>query len=51
MAARLVPAQHHLFIARADWRNAEQYPKATLRDPSIWSWELNRAGNRGGWLV
>ncbi|AOI78326.1 hypothetical protein WS54_18585 [Burkholderia sp. NRF60-BP8] len=42
MADRLVLAQHRLFITRADWRNAEQYPKATFRDPSTWSWELLR---------
>ncbi|ARL17560.1 transcriptional regulator domain-containing protein [Burkholderia pseudomallei] len=45
MAARLIPAQHRLFIPRADWRDAAQYPPASLRDPSIWSWELLRRNN------
>lgn len=42
MATRTIPAQHRLFIARADWRDVEQYPKDTLHDPSIGAWELLR---------
>lgn len=33
MAARLIPAQHRLFVLRADWRDAAQYPPASLRAP------------------
>ncbi|TGP44877.1 hypothetical protein EN871_09855 [bacterium M00.F.Ca.ET.228.01.1.1] len=42
MASHPVPRQHRLFIARADWRDAEQYPQAALQDPSIGAWELLR---------
>ncbi|MGU7772294.1 transcriptional regulator domain-containing protein [Burkholderia sp. MR1-5-21] len=42
MATHSVPAEHRLFIARADWRDESQYPPPNLLDPSIWSWELLR---------
>ncbi|AOI98360.1 hypothetical protein [Burkholderia sp. LA-2-3-30-S1-D2] len=39
MADRLVPAQHRLFIARADWRDAEQYPKrpSAIYPSGLWN--------------
>ena len=46
----LPPAEHRLFFARADWRDAEQYPQEALYDPSIGAWELLRRNseyNRG----
>ncbi|SDI41999.1 hypothetical protein SAMN05216466_122112 [Paraburkholderia phenazinium] len=45
MASNSVPAQHRLFISRADWRDEDQYPAPDLLDPSIWSWELLRRSN------
>ncbi|HDR9100012.1 TPA: hypothetical protein QDB15_001150 [Burkholderia vietnamiensis] len=42
MADASIPVQHSLFVARADWRDESQYPRADLLDPSIWSWEFLR---------
>ncbi|VVE56155.1 transcriptional regulator domain-containing protein [Pandoraea anhela] len=42
MAAPLIPSEDSLFVARADWREVSEYPEASLRDPSIWAWELLR---------
>ncbi|TDQ93237.1 transcriptional regulator domain-containing protein [Paraburkholderia silvatlantica] len=42
MATHPVPAQHRLFIARADWRDESQYPPSDLLDASIWAWEFLR---------
>lgn len=46
MAARPVPAEHRLFIVRADWREKEEYPKAILDDPTAGAWELLRRNNQ-----
>ncbi|WP_155734207.1 transcriptional regulator domain-containing protein [Pandoraea pnomenusa] len=45
MARECVPEEFRLFIARADWRDPDAYPRDTLHDPSVWAWEFLRRNN------